>query len=142
MTQLATSRIQFAEHMRNIWYVVPEHSTPFEALLDSKYWAHVSAKFKPRDRIEVDAEDGSYFAELVVIDAGRLFAKVALLRKIELKAEEVGSDVSPDFEVKWAGRHAKWRVMRKADKASLKDGFDDRAQADLWLANHLKAMAA
>ncbi len=141
MTQLATNRIQFAEQMRNIWYVTPEVNTPFEALLDPKYWAHVSAKFRPRDRIEVDAEDGSYFAELLVVDAGRLFAKVVVLRKHELVPVEI-QDLSPDFEVKWAGPHAKWRVVRKKDRGSLKDGFENRQDAEMYLASHLKAIAA
>lgn len=143
VTQLATKRMQLAEHMRNIWYVTPEAGTPIDALLDPKYWAHVSAKFKPRDRIEADAEDGCYFAELMVIDAGRLFAKVKLLRKHEFNADEVSSvDIGTDFDVKWAGRHAKWRVVRKADGNALKEGFEDKQAAVVWAIDHVKALAA
>lgn len=140
MTQLATNRIQPVEFMRTIWYVTPENGTPLEAVLDPKYWAHVSWQFKPRDRIEVDADDGSYFAELMVIDAGRLFAKVELLRKHEFTSTEVEGEMSL-YEVKWAGRHAKWRVLRKADRVVLKDGFEDRQAADLWAASHSRAAA-
>jgi hypothetical protein len=142
MTQLATNRIQLAEHMRNIWYVTSEHGTPLETLLDPKYWAHVSAKFKPRDRIEVDSEDGSYFIELMVMDAGRLYAKVEVLRKHEFKPVEVSAGHDDDFEVKWGGRHVKWRVIRKKDRAVLKDGLEDRSAGEVWLAGHAKAVAA
>lgn len=141
MTQLATNRIQLAEHMRNIWYVTPEPNTPLDALLEPKYWAHVSAKFRPRDRIEVDAEDGSYFAELIVADAGRLFAKVNLLRKYELTPVEM-KEISPDFEVRWAGPHAKWRVVRKSDRGLIKEGFENRQEAEMYLQSHVRAMAA
>jgi len=140
MTQLATNRIQTAEYMRTIWYVTPESGTPMESLLDPKYWAHVSWQFKPRDRIEVDCEDGSYFGELMVIDAGRLFAKVELLWEHKFTATEVAGEQSL-YEVKWAGRHAKWRVMRKADKVVLQDGFEDRQAADLWAASHARVAA-
>ena len=142
MTQLATARIQAAEQMRNIWFVTPEHDTPFESILDPKYWAHVSWQFKPRDRIEVDAEDGSYFAELIVLDAGRLFAKVAVLRKHEFAKADVTGEEDSGFEVKWAGRHSKWRVIRKADKAVLKEGFEDKQAGLVWVAGHMRSIAA
>lgn len=141
MTQLATDRIQFAQHMRNVWYVTPEAGTPIEALLEPQFWAHVSSKMKPRDRIEVDAEDGSYFVELRVEDAGRLFAKVVVLRQCNLGVTEQKED-SPDFKVMWAGPHAKWRIVRSKDRGLLKDGFETRQDADLYLASHIKAMAA
>lgn len=142
MTQLATNRIKQAEYVRNIWHVTPEQDVPFDTLLDPKYWAHVSAQFKPCDRIEVNAEDGSYFAELIILDAGRLFAKVQVLRKVELKAVVVSGAISDEYEVKWAGPSAKWRVLRKADNAPLKEGFTDRAGAEGWLVEHQRAVAA
>lgn len=142
VTQLATKRFQSAEHMRNIWYVTPEHGTPFDAVIDPKYWAHVSARMRPRDRIEVDAEDGTYFAELMVIDAGRLFAKVKVLRKHDFESKESVTDAGPDFEVKYAGPHAKWRVLRKSDRAVLKEGCEDKQAALTWAQEHSKALAA
>lgn len=141
MTQLATDRIQLAQHMRNIWYVTPEYGTPVEALLEPQFWAHVSAKMKPRDRIEVDAEDGSYFVELRVEDAGRLFAKVVVLRRVDLSPTEA-AEQSTDYKVMWAGPHAKWRIVRAVDKGLVKDGLESRQAAELYLASHVKAMAA
>lgn len=142
MTQLATDRIQFAQHMRNVWYVTPEFGTPVEALLDPQYWAHVSAKFKPRDRIEVDAEDGSYFVELRVEDAGRLFAKVVVLRRCDFVASVEKEEQTPEYKIMWAGPHAKWRIVRSTDKGLVKDGLETRSAAELYLASHVKAMAA
>lgn len=141
MTQLATDRIQIAKHMRNVWYVTPEHGTPVEALLEPQFWAHVSAKMKPRDRIEVDAEDGSYFVELRVEDAGRLFAKVVVLRRVDLQPTEQVEQPS-DYKIMWAGPHAKWRIVRSKDKGLVKDGLETRTAAELYLASHAKAMAA
>lgn len=143
MTQLATDRIQFAQHMRNVWYVTPEHGTPVEALLDPGFWAHVSAKMKPRDRIEVDAEDGSYFVELRVEDAGRLYAKVVVLRRVDLlPADAVATAETAEYKIMWAGPHAKWRIIRTKDKGLVKDGIETRQAAELYLTSHAKAMAA
>lgn len=140
MTQLASNRLHFAENRRNIFTVTPEAGTPYEAVLKEGYWAHVSAKLRPTDRIEVLAEDGSYFAELIVLDAGRLYAKVAELRKVSLDPIEVKeSDLTVDgLEAKWRGPQLKWCVMRGKD--CLKDGMD-KATAVHWMKNHATAAA-
>lgn len=138
MAQLASNRLHFAEHRRNIFSVTPEHGTPFEEILKDGYWAHVSAKMKPGDRVEVMAEDGSYFAELLVQDAGRLYAKVAALRHVKLEAVEVkeGGLSMEGYEVTWKGPQLKWCVMRGKDR--LKDGMDKNS-AIQWMQSHAKA---
>lgn len=141
MTQLQPIRLKFAEHERNQWFVVPEHGTPFEALLDPAYWAHVSAKFKPCDEITVNAEDGSYYARLLVQDAGRLYAKVAELQYTELNAVDVmqGGPGLQGHEIKWRGPILKWCVLRGKDV--LKDGLTKEAALS-WLAQYGKTLAA
>lgn len=122
VTQLAPNRLKFSEHTRNIFTMTPEAGTPIEALVDKGYWAHVAAKFKPGDRIEVLAEDGEYFAELLVQDAGRLYAKVAVLRHVKLDSVEVQESdlVIGDLSIKHRGPHLKWCVLRGKD--SLHEG--------------------
>jgi hypothetical protein len=138
VTQLATNRFHLAEFRRNIFDVIPEHGTPFEALLKEGYWAHVSAQMKPGDRIEVRAEDGSYFAQLIVQDAGRLYARVAVLMHVKLDAIEVKEDglKAGEYEVAWKGPQLKWCVLRGKDK--LKDGLTKDA-ALTWMNEHMKA---
>lgn len=143
MTQLQTTRFESSEHMRNLWVAVPEHGTPFEATLNPAYWAHVSARMRPWDRIEILPEDGSYFGELLVQDAGRLYAKVAVLRHLPLALVEVrGEDAATSlYEVKWAGQVKKWRVMRKADRAELRDKFQTQGEATGWLAQYVRTVS-
>lgn len=143
MTQLQTTRFESSEHMRNVWVAVPEHGTPFEACLNPAYWAHVSARMRPWDRIEILPEDGSYFGELLVQDAGRLYAKVAVLRHLPLTVVEVrGEDAATSlYEVKWAGAVKKWRVMRKADRAELRDKFQTQGEASSWLTQYVRTVS-
>lgn len=138
MTQLTPNRFNLAEHQRNIFDVIPEKDTPFDALLTDKYWAHVSAKLKPGDRIEVRAEDGSYYAELLVLDAGRLYAKIAVLLHVELEPVEVkeGGLTAEGYEVKWCGPKLKWCVLRGQDRLK---GEMSKSEAVLWMQNHAKA---
>jgi hypothetical protein len=138
MTQLAANRLHLAEHRRNVFDVIPEHGTPFDEILKEGYWAHVSAKMKPGDRVEVRAEDGSYYAELIVQDAGRLYAKVAVLTHVKLDSVDVteGGLAANGLEVAWKGPQLKWCVLRGKDR--LKEGMDKGAAVQ-WMNSHAKA---
>jgi hypothetical protein len=141
MTQLQAKRCKLAEHVYRQWRVVTEPGQPIEAALNPAYWAHVSQHFAIGDKIELLAEDGQYFAELLVQDKGKMFAKVALLRKVDLIAVAIGQSQEVEgFIVDWKGPQRKFAVIRLADKAVLKEVFTTRAEADTWLAQHLKTI--
>ncbi len=145
MTQLQPSRCKPAEFQRALYAVTPEAGTPFEALLEPKYWAHVSMNFRPGCHIEVYPPEGHYYAELLVQDSDHLWAKVAVLRKVDLQAVEVGSqdlDLS-GFEVAFGGVNDNWvvrRLMGKGKKDTLKTGLGTKAEADDWLRKHVRTV--
>lgn len=139
--KLHASRFGLAEHKRRIFSIVPEHGTEFEEVLKPSFWSHIAVNLRISDRIEVLAEDGSYFAELIVRDAGNLFASVGVLRKIDLDPVNSGEG-SDGHEVAWKGPHRKFAVIRKSDDAIVKDGFDAKPAALAWLAGNIKSLAA
>lgn len=139
--KLHGSRFGLAEHKRRIWSIVPEHGTEFDEILKPSYWAHVAKQLRITDRIEVHAEDGCYFAELIVRDAGNLFASVGVLRKIDLDTVKSGN-AEAGYDVAWKGPHRKFAVIRLSDDAIVKDGFDAKPAALAWLAGNLKSLAA
>lgn len=143
MTQLATNRFELSINgiRHNVFRVKPEIGTAPEALLDPHYWAHVSARLSVGDVIEVLAEDGSYFAELLVRDAGTLFAKVAFKSPVTVfaKPEEDDRALPAGYEIKWRGPKVRFGVVH--DKDVLKDGFVDRVEARAWLDDLLKKAA-
>lgn len=138
MTQLAANKLKSAVERQNVWYVCPEHGTPYEALFDPSYWSHVSVKMKPTDEIKVKAEDGSYSALLEVQDAGKLYAKVTEIWHKKHEAVEVtqGGITVEGYEVKWRGPILRWCVLRGKD--CLKDGMEKGA-AISWMQSHKAA---
>ena len=141
VTQLSPRAFHQSEMIRNQWHCEPEFGTPAEALLDPAYWAHVSVKMRRGDIICAFPHDNSYFSELIVIDAGRLFAKVVQLRCVEISSAQQSTFVLPEgFEIKFRGPRLKWSVLR--GKQVMKEEFDRRASAEDWLMDHVKAMAA
>lgn len=137
------TRMQLAEQVRNIWALTVPVGTLVKDLLEPGYWAHLARQLQPGDRIEVEPDNSSYFAELRVLDAGNQYAKVMLLREVSLDVVEPSAAVSvPGHTVEWSGRHTKWRVVRVSDRKTLKDGLPTKADGYGWLANYGKALAA
>lgn len=136
MTQLAPRNFHQAETKRNLWTVVPEFGTPSQALLDPSYWAHVSAMLRRGDIISVLPEDNSYYSELLVMDVGKLFAKVVELRCVKIESSKsLNINLPEGFEIKFRGP-MKWSVLRKGEV--LKDGML-KQEAERWLSEHLQA---
>lgn len=143
MNPLPVRRFQPGEYARVIYYAVPEAGTPISDLKKPEYWAHVADKLKASDRIEVEAEDGSYFLELLVRDVGRTWAKVDVLREKEL--DNVNMELSEDlkeYDVMHKGKIDKWCVIRLSDKSKVFEGGNSKQDAVNWLTDHLKALAA
>jgi hypothetical protein len=141
--KLHASRCQLAEQTRNVYTAVVESGTNLNHIQEPSFWAHVSGpkNIRPMDRIEVMPEDGSYWAELLVLNAGPMFAKVHLMRHYEIG--EVGTAaVSDAFAVAWKGPMRQHAVIRVKDNAIMQDKFNSKEAALGWLAENAKNMAA
>ena len=122
---LNESLFKQAEFQRNVWLAAPPAGTAFRDMLEPAYWAHVGTKLRPGDRIEVTPEDMTFFAELFVRDAGRLFAHVVELRHIPFEQTAAATNVGA-YSVAWAGPVHKFRVVRNSDGAVVQHGFANR----------------
>lgn len=142
-TPLHPSRKHLAEHQRNIWHCDVEIGTLPEDLLNPGYWAHNARELRVLDRIEAHAEDGSWYVELLVQDCGQNYAKVAMLRKVEMQSvtPEGSSALLAGHVVSWGGKHAQFRVIREVDRKVLKDGFKTKAEAFTWLEGYGRSIA-
>jgi hypothetical protein len=108
--------------------------TPFDAVIEPKWWAHVAGNLLVNSTIEVTPEDLAWFAELYVVEVGDVWAKVAVLRKVALVVQQDSQD---ELEVEWSGPHTKFRVKRGQEV--LKAGFADKADAKKWRDDYVKA---
>lgn len=141
-TAILNNRMQSAEYARNSWHVTPATGDKPDELLDPKYWVHVCKSLKACDRIEVLSEDRTWYGEAIVLDAGTWGAKVAWsVGPVPLVNSATVESVE-DFEVKWAGPSARYRVIRKADGRVLKEQCQTQEEATTWIKSHRKAMAA
>lgn len=134
MISLSPARLLPTESDRLSYTVRLPRATKFEECLDENFWANVSMILKPWDCIEIQPDDFSYKAKLVVIATDRLWAKVAVESYAELK---VGTTPKPDeLTIQWSGPHTKYRVMR--GPTVLQDNFTTKPEAEKWKTEHLK----
>lgn len=137
--------LKLAEHVRAIHIVSPPQGTTLEDLLKPEAWAHVAHDLTAGSRVEVVPESGEWFAEFYVVEAKRQWAKVVLLRKVDLTAAPAHGEATPadaeDFYAKWSGPISKFRVHRKKDKEVIRADFATAEDANLWIADHKKSLA-
>lgn len=134
---LSPARLSLAEQVRNIYRVVPADSTPYEAIFDPAYWAHVGGQLRPGDILEVVAEDTSYFATLFVTAATHLAAHVVELSKYDLTEALQAEQPAEAFDVKF-NQALNWTVIRKRDNARVAEGLKDKAAGFAWIAENAK----
>ena len=132
---MTPSKLKEASYVRNIFVATPEAGTTLEDVQDPAFWTHVAKQLRISDRIEVIPEDSAFFAELYVQNVRLNTVNVKLLRhNIFAEAEDEAKDELHD--IKWRGPLAKFRVTRKKDNATLKEGFESKADARQWLATY------
>jgi hypothetical protein len=139
---ILSKRVRQADQVRNIWHVTPMPENTAVDLLKPEYWVHVQRYMRRGDRLEILAEDLSWYAEAVVLDTGAYGARIAFTVDPVHLANESKVEVSDEFEVKWAGMHAKWRVLRASDRTVLVENLATKDDALRWIVNHRKVLAA
>jgi hypothetical protein len=131
---LEPANARLAEAARNVWRidVVPTLTPP--DLLATGYWANVADRFRHGDMVEAEAEDRSWLAMYMVVDAGKNWARVALIWAVRLDARgpDINDKALTGFAIDWSGNVGKWRVIRLADRKVIQDKFETKAAADTW----------
>ncbi|API59521.1 hypothetical protein BSL82_09530 [Tardibacter chloracetimidivorans] len=139
--KLSPAKLQAAEHYRTRYAAVVDDGTTVEDLQRPEFWCHVAGRMRQMDVIEVLSEDGSYFAELLVLKTGVGFAKVMLLRKVDLETPAADDDASL-VQVQWKGPHRKHAVIRKSDGEILKDSFATKVDAETFARDYERTVTA
>ena len=136
-------RFKLAEHAELRYRYTAEIGTTIEDLTRPEFWAHLARELKPTYRVDVLVEDMSLFVELLVMDVGNTYAKMFVLRSVELAGNQVAElDVDGAYSVQWSGPHTKHRVVHKKTKNVIKDGFEDKGSALRFLTEYLRSQAA
>lgn len=147
MTHLTHGRIRLAEFSRQTHVAVAPAGAKLDDILTPDFWVHVQSTIRAWDRIELRAEDGSWFADLVVTQSGMAF-KVRPLTVINKDGkvltlstpQEVGTTSNAlrapkGYVIDYGGPLHRYRVVRKSDGEVLHYGMDED-EAIRWAIRH------
>ena len=138
--QITGGRFKVREFESTCFSAIAEAGTKFDQVSDPSYWAHVAPQLKPFDEITVRAEDGAWWAKLLVTDSDRNWAKTIVIQEIDLVGTDAGVVDVDGYEVRWRGA-AKFSIVRVVDNAVIQDGFVAKADAYAALAKHARKAA-
>ncbi len=127
------TQIFTAENSNVVFYLPVEPGTTIEDVLVPEFWAHVSRRMSPGNRIEIFAQD--FWAMLIVRSAGKVDATVQVLQHVELGAAKPATSAGQIYDVVWRSPTRKWGVVRLSDRAVVKDEFQTKEQALEWVRN-------
>lgn len=153
---ITVNRMKQAENVAPRWvFVLPSGIEP-DDILPVAFWSHAAGTFKAafeRGAYDIEliviAEDKKWRAELLVLDAGVNWAKVAF------KTDEKGSRFItqlggihaqkvvflPGHTVNYGGMFSKWRIVRDSDAKVLSENHVTEGDAYGWLASYAKQVA-
>lgn len=128
---------KLAEYCNSTWRVVAPRGTPRARLVQSDWLSVVADQFQAYDVIHVVCEDRSFFAVLLVIEAGKGYCQVIELAYHPLPVLLVSGDSLPaNHTIEHAGPEKLYIVRRLSDSVVLGDGFPSRDAAVEFLLSH------
>jgi len=140
---LDPSRFELDEHANQNWTLTVEAGTKLKDIMRPEFLANVSARLRPYDRIRARIDTGEWYAELLVITCGRVWAKVVPIFTVDLTSKEIEkieSEAYDQFFVQYRGPHLRWSVIRQADKEPIKEHLSSKEEANSWLNAHVLAL--
>lgn len=147
--RLLTKNFGLGSFKFNRWSAELDEAQRLEDALDPTFWAGQADtimghdKTKPRGRgdiIEVRKADSGLYAELLIVEIGKGFVRVKTIARAEPEAVELPEKSA--LTTKWNAGAKTHEVVRKSDAQVMRSGFQTKASAAAWIAEHMKAMAA
>jgi len=140
---LTNNRLKQAEFTRTVYTATIERGHIKSDLIDPKFWAHVAIKLRRGDRVECTSEDGSFYAELMVLACDRTWAKMHVLQWHDLSSSaiQLTPEILAEYLVDFKGPDG-WCVIRKSDNQTLQSKLFTEDEAKRWIEGFVRNMRA
>ena len=138
---LDPSRFSLDEIANQNWTLTVEAGTSLEDVLNPSFMSNVANQLRPYDRIRVRVDTGEWYAELLVVQCGRVWAKLTPIFTLKLAADDsADQEIDSQYQIKFLGPHKKFCVVRNSDKESVKEQCATKQEAQAWLSSYLMTL--
>ncbi len=137
------NRMKSGDFVRTLWVATVEMGVTREDIKDPGFWSHVASQLRPYDRMEVRCDDGTFFAEYLVIACERTYAKVKELSWVSLTSKDVAQtqEDREEFSYKYRGPHSMHSIIRKSDNKVMVEHKATKEDAMKWLSEYKQTIA-
>ena len=130
--KLDVARFALDEQVNQDWTATVEVGTTLHDVLQPEFLANVSSRLRPYDRIRIRVDTGEWYSELLVLSCGRVWAKLIPIFTLDLTTQDVETsqaDAADRYLIQYRGPHLKFCVIRRTDKAPIKEQLENKAEA-------------
>lgn len=131
MASILPSRLKRTEEVRLEYRIQAENHQDIEFFKKPEHWAHIAYMLKKGTKIELFADDGTWYAEGIVTSVKTAWAKVVFYLVVGLVAEtadDVPEEDDCPLYIKHRGRGG-WAVIRKSDGEVLEGSIQTKEEA-------------
>lgn len=123
--------VGYAGHYWSVYQCIAEEAHTAEDAQTPGYWAHVAAmrKLRTNDEFHVRNETGAWMLDLVVVEAGQRFARVKVLRTVDVEQPAETDKPLETVKVEYKGPVKKHCIIRLSDREIVKEGIAMKADA-------------
>ena len=133
-------RFSSASHARKAHrFILPKGDTLKDAL-ETDYWVHVASQLGPLDHIEINPDDDSFYAELLVRSNQFGMVVTAVIAHVKFGKSAASRQPVSAFKIEDKGPHLKWCVTEH-DKV-LMSKLQTQEVAATWLRDYRKTAGA
>lgn len=137
---LAEADLFHTESAQRFYTIKPPASHQRADLLQSSYWKHVLRKLMEGTEIRAWPKGGAWYGRYLVRYVEGMEVKVVELEYHQFETIGLANETA-DFRVDLMDS-GKYRVMRKADKTVVREGFASQETAMRWITEFLVKKAA
>lgn len=140
LSAIPQSALGLEQFKSQTWALTLPENMTYESLFNQDSWKHIGARFKQGDIVIVRTSDHTLYAELYVRACDKLWVQVS-----ELNKTVFGADVPMEhgnYQIKWGGPKTRFGVYRKSDGERIRENFQTKEAAAVWLDDHINKTAA
>jgi hypothetical protein len=137
--KLDPTRFSQGDFINASYTITVEAGTTLDDVLKPEFLANVSNKLRPYDRVHVRIDTGEWYAECLVLSAGRVWAKLMPMLVLDLTTQDVEitqGEAADEYQVAFRGPHLKFCIIRKSDREVIKEQIPTKIEAQNWLASY------
>ena len=140
VTAIYPARFHQADYKRTVHLLIVEPRTTQAQLKSPDFWANLAPKCKMGDLVEIEPDDGTFFALYKIRDVGKHHVTVSEVYFTDFVNEKTESVKQDGYYVKWRGQQLMYCIIREGTDKPVKEGFGTKELAQSELAEYLKTV--